>query len=670
MKKTIAALLAIIMIALPLAACKPAEQFPTLVIATQAFEGKFNPFYAESAYDMQVIDQIFVAPQRVNADNVLEDWAGSITAEEKEVDGKTHVIYTIKVKEGMKFTDGKSVTIDSLIYSYYVHADAGFSGPGSSWATTTPIVGLKEYYYDDAEYSDKVADIEKEAQEKYSADKISKEDFLSYLIETNLDGWWNGDPAGDAAAGYTWIDYIKDMGYEDELAEINEKKADEMLELLALIEYEGDAEYYAPLAYGFYLDKLRKEYIAGNLEDGVSVEEISGIVRVDDYTCTVEFNEVDIYGDRSVNMPLVPEHYYGKIKKGEADKQLLKNLDKPIGSGPYIFMNFKDNIVSAKANDDYFEGEPSIKRVKWQFIAESALISTLENGDVDIINPSASSTTLKKLDDIKMKYSLVDNNGYGYLGINAKNVEKAVRKGFMHLLSRKESVFGYYEDEQLASIIERPMTTTLAEYPHDAEEYYGYDKDKALQYFLEAGYEEKDGKLEKGGKQLQLNVYIGGGGEGDHPGYTMLVQAQNDLKDLGGELIINDAEFNVLQDAMNSGTADMFVLAWGASNTCDKSTIYRSDGGQNRTNINNSELDALLDKIPRTIDFDERAGYVADMLNIVMEEAVEMPLYQRKNMLAYNPAIVDESTWPETSTYWTYENVLWKLKLVETEESN
>lgn len=668
MKKTIAALLVILMLAIPLAACEADVQHPTLVIATQTFEGKFNPFYAESAYDNQVLDQIFVNPQRTNANNVLEDWAGSITAEEITVDGKTHVLYTVKVKEGMKFTDGKKVTIDDVLYNYYVFADFGYSGPSSTWATTTPIVGLKEYYYDDADYADKIAAIEKEANDKYSQDNISKEDFMAYLIDSDLEGWWDGKADGFADAGYTWEDHIKDEGYEEQFGAIDATDAEAVLELLATIEYELYAVYYDPE--GYYLNKMRKEFIANSVKDGAKVKEISGINRVDDYTCTVEFYEIDIYGDRNVNVALVPAHYYGEFNKGDADKQLMKNMDKPMGSGPYIFIDFKDNIASVKANDDYFEGVPEIKRVKWQVVDDPALITALANGEVDIINPSASKTNINTLVEKGMEYSMMDNNGYGYLAINANNVEKLVRKGFMHLLTRKESVLGYYESEDLFSIIERPMTTTLGEYPHDAKEYYGYDLDKANDYFTEAGYELVDGKLVKDGKQLTLNVYIGGSGQGAHPGYTMLVQAQNDMKDLGAELIINDVDFNILQSAMNDGSADMFVLAWGSSNTCDKSTIYMTGGGQNRTNISNDKLDELLVKIPQTVDFDTRAGYVAEMLDIVMEEAVEMPLYQRNNMLAFNPNNVDKTTWPETSTYWTYENVLWKLKLVEKAEDS
>ena len=51
----------------------------------------------------------------------------------------------------------------------------------------------------------------------------------------------------------------------------------------------------------------------------------------------------------------------------------------------------------------------------------------------------------------------------------------------MHLMTREQSISTYYGE--LAKIIERPMTPTLPEYPADATEYWGYDKDKALECF-------------------------------------------------------------------------------------------------------------------------------------------------------------------------------------------
>lgn len=635
----------------------------TLVIGTSDFEEKFNPFFVENAYDMQVMDQIFVSVQKINADNTLIDWGGNISYEQVQAqDGHTQVKYTVKLKPGMKFTDGEPVTIDDVIFYYKVISDPGYDGPSSTFPLTVDIVGLKEYYYDDASYSEKIAQITKDVEAEYGADVISEKDFIDYLVATNLEGWWDGDPAGFVDTDYTWSDYIKDEGFGDELAKIDAKNAQAMLNLLAKVEYEKYASAYDPQTY--YQNKAEKEYIKGNLDNGITVADISGITKVDDLTCTVLFDSVDIYGDRNVNAILVPEHYYGKdFKKGDVSS-IKANMGSPIGSGPFKWVSFADNIATCTANKDYFEGTPKLEFVKWQYVPDADIMTALASGEIDIANPSADKELIETIDkNQNLAYDLMDNNGYGYLAINSKNVTDVnVRRGLLSLMNRGPSVKGYYGN--IADVIERPMTTTLAEYPDGATVKYPYDPAKALEFFKQGGYTQKDGKLvNASGKQLSVNVYIGGEGIGDHPGYAMLTQAAADLKDLGGELIIQDVQFSVLQAAMNDGSADMFVLAWGESNTCDQSTIYMTNGGQNRTGISNKDLDKLLTEIPKTIDLAERKAKVAQALDIVMDEAVELPLYQRKNMLVYNVAAVDQTTLPETSTYWTYEKVLWKVAM-------
>ena len=48
---------------------------------------------------------------------------------------------------------------------------------------------MKEYYYDDANYSTRVAEITEEAEAKAS----TKKEFMQYLIESNCEGWYEGD---------------------------------------------------------------------------------------------------------------------------------------------------------------------------------------------------------------------------------------------------------------------------------------------------------------------------------------------------------------------------------------------------------------------------------------------------------------------------------------------
>lgn len=581
----------------------------TMVVAVQAnFEEKWNPFLNENAYDMQVMEQIFVAPQRLDINNEMIDWAGSIDMTENE-DGT--VTYTVKVNEGMTFSDGEPVTIDDYLYSMYVVCDPSYTGPLS--LLNEKIVGVKEYYYDTADYA--------AIEEQVAAYQPTTEEITP--------------------VAQRWADE-------------NDMTVEEFMPGTGDANYE---EYILPELQATYKQNLIKE----GMSEGVEITEIAGVKRVDDYTATVTYSELNIVGDRAINLPLVPEHYYGELTKGDVSKQ--QNNMEPMGSGPYVWGGFSDNIVTLTANDSYFEGQPKTPNVKFQYVPPTDTVAELAAGRIDIANPNPDQETLDEMDaGGNMSYQLVPNAGYGYLGMNCKSMSKEVRQGVFHLMNRKPAVQGYFGD--LAKVIERPMTTTLAEYPQDATEMYAYDPQLALQKFEEAGYTQQNGKLvNANGEQLVLSAYVGGSGVGDHPAYAMLTQAATALAELGGELQIQDVDFNVLQAAMNDGTADMWCLAWGAVNSCDKSVQFATGGGQNRYQIADSELDALLAQIVKTADMEERKGLVSDMLDMAMDLAIELPLYQRENVWAYNTDNINMETVQESSASWDFTDFLWQIEM-------
>lgn len=635
-------------------AASSTSTYDTLVIGTQAFNAVWNSFFVSSGYDTQVCDMIFAPFSLLDKDGVLVDNLGNISAEEiKAQDGHTQVLYTLKMKEGLKFSDGSPMTIDDLIFTYYVYADPSYDG--SSTFNTQDIVGLKDYYYDTKDYKKIVKDI----QDKYSPDKISYEDFLEYAKATNLAGWFTGDISGDIGDGRTWTEYLHTEGVftEDEAKKID--TPEKMIEALAKVEYEKYKSGYDATSY------FTKKVTQANIADGVDIEEISGIKKVDDLTCTVLYDAVDILGDRNLTwIRVMPKAHYGKdFKKGDVAPIKALN-DKPMGAGPYIFESYENNIVSLKANPNYFLGQPKIPNLKFQVVSEEDKVNAVLNGDIDVTDPSAS---LEIVDQIKASadkaaYTLVDNAGYGYIGINAKKVPDInVRKGLMHLMNRKPAVSSYYGE--LAQVIERPMVPTLPEYPKDAKEYYGYDTAKAKEYFLKAGYTEKDGKLvDKNGKQLVINAGIGDAKS--HPSTPILTQMKNDLVAMGADLVVNDLQFSVLSDKVQAGEIDMWVMAWGNSKDCDLTQIFSSKGGTNYQQYHNDELDKLIEKVRITIDLEERKKLVAKELDMIMDAAVYMPIYQRKNMEIYNATTIKLDTLPEeTTSYWNYVSQIEKLEM-------
>ena len=629
----------------------------TLVIGTQTFNGIFNPFFYTSAYDYQAFETVFTSVCQTNENNELVDHGGSITSEEvKSADGKVQTLYTIKLKEGMKHQDGKPVTIDDLIFAYYVFADPSYDGM-ASFVSSLDIVGMKEYYYDDANYSTKVEEISAQAGEKAA----TEEGFIQYLVESNCEGWYAGDPNGDVGDGRTFVQYLKDEGYEADSVASN---SDEFLKLLAKCEYEKYKDSYD--AVSWWTSKLSEDYIKAGLSDGIDVETITGITRVDDLTCTVLVNGINISGDRQLALQsLTPKHYYGEgFVKGDLSMVKAKN-DTPMGSGPFKWVGYENNVVSLTRNDDYFLGAPKIENIKFQVIDEQQKVNAVISGDIDITDPSASLEIMEELKANEIAYSLIGNPGYGYIAVSAKRIpDIKVREGLMHLMTREQAVSTYYGD--LAQVIERPMTPTLAEYPTDAKEYWGYDKDKALECFKAAGYEQVNGKLVKDGKQLSVEVCIGDASS--HPSTPILTQMKADMESLGAELVISDVDSAILFNRMENDDVDMWVAAWGNSTDCDLTQIFGSQftkaGGSNRTWVEDDKVDALLQEVMQTLDLTERKKLVAEELDQIMSWATYMPVYQRKNLWIYNSKTVNVDTIPEnTSTYYNYVNEIHLLEL-------
>ncbi|MFA9463273.1 MAG: ABC transporter substrate-binding protein [Velocimicrobium sp.] len=618
---------------------EPSNDLHTMVIGVTSLEGIFNPLFYSAQVDAQVNDMIFTKVCRLNEKGELIDWAGHLKTEEIMADdGHQQVKYTITLNKGMTFSDGEPVTIDDLLFYYYVVCDPTYVG--NSILSTLDIVGMKEYYYDSPNYQD----IMDETNEKYAKESITKEDFITYLIETNCDGWFDGMLPGDVGDGRSWADYLSDEGYDAE----NIGSADEMLAMLADCEYEYYADAYDPLT--FY----QKQAVLGTLDNGVNVDTISGIKKVDEYTCTILFNSPNISGDKLVSwVPLIPEHYYGKEwKKG--DLSSIKALNNaPIGSGAYIFNSYQNNLVLLDKNSNYFKGEPKIDCLKFQVINEGDKVADVTKGDIDITDPSASLEILKQINaNPEVEKSLVDSLGYGYIGINAERVPDVnVRMGLMHLMNRTPAVESFYGD--LAEIIERPMTPTVAEYPKDAKEYYGYDTKKALDCFIKAGYEQLDGKLVKAGESLIIDVYLCNAKE--HPLTLILTQMASDMKNMGAELIVHDIDESNLRTKVQGGEADMWVMAWGNLVNCDLTQIFGSRGASNYQHYYSDEIDKKQEEILKTLDFNERCKLVSEELDMIMEAAIYMPVYQRKNMEIYNSKNINISTLPKkTTTYWNY----------------
>ena len=601
LKKTVGAVLASAMVmALALTGCGGSSSSNTLVVGSAQFNGVFSPFFASSQYDMDVCERVIEPLIRNNRKGEPVD--GLCYYKEPEIieeDGMTKTIYTFELKDDVKFSDGTPVTSDDIIFSLKILCDPSYDGKIVTY--TLPIEGVNEYRYDDVNYKSALAEIDQKVNAfdpSNPSEEVVKE--AARILALNYDM-----NESDFMPGSEY--------YEDETV---------------------------PVLPDAYRKLLEKEYVKSNLDKGENaVPEISGVERVDDKTVKITLDAVDPTAIWELGgIYLVSRNYFGgDFPKGDLSAIKAKN-GAPFGTGPFVFKSYANNVVTLEANDNYYKGRPKYDKLKFQVVDESAKLENVKQGVCDITDPSASLEMVAKAKEEGLHIELVDNNGYGYIGINADRVPKEVRKGLMCLMNREPAIKAYYGDE-LASVIERSVSRVSWAYPENAEPYYNYSKDEALSHFLNAGFVQENGKLMKNGKQLRVEIYVGQ--LDTHPAGPIITQMKADLASLGGELVIQDVAPDVLFDKMTTHTADMWVAAWSATLDPDMYQLFHSESNDNPYRLKNKELDKLMMDARKTLNIDERKPLYEKALDIIMEEAVEMPVYQRKNMVIFNPKNVD-----------------------------
>ena len=318
-----------------------------------------------------------------------------------------------------------------------------------------------------------------------------------------------------------------------------------------------------------------------------------------------------------------------------------------------------------------------------------------------------------ELDGDKITTNTVYNLGYGYLGMSAACVNvggdpgseasKDLRKAFATVFSvyRNVAIESYYGER--ASVINYPISNTswAAPQPTDdgykvafsvdvngndiytsdmtADQRYEAALQAALGYFEAAGYTVTDGKLTAApeGAKLEYEIQIPADGAGDHPSFMMISEASKALATIGMNLIVTDlSDSSGLWDGIDARQVDMWCAAWGATVDPDMYQIYYSDvadhttdpgvgknpyggpaqGGSNKMYcIADADLDSMILTARESLDQSYRKTMYKACLDIVVDWAVEVPVYQRQNAIIFSTERVNMSTMtPDITTFYKW----------------
>ncbi len=591
-----------------------------LRIGVEGISGVFNPFYAQTDADKQITAQTVRPIQRVATDNSLVNHSGGISY---EFAGGEKVKYTVSIKNDMKFSDGSNITIDDVIFFYHFIADATYDGIYKDWYLND-IEGLREYYFDDKNYKSSISNIEKNVSEKYTLSTISTDDYVSYLSATKLEGRFNGDINSVCHTGKTWKEYIINLGYAEALDDLGKNPTeDKIVKLVATVEAENN-----PLAYNpesWYREKLYNSYIEKNYSDGIDVTEISGIKKINDYTCTVIYNSKNINAVSQLNALLVSKNFYAvEYVKGSAEKVKEINGISAVCSGPYIVSEYDDGEATADKNEYYSDADCDFNRLKFVETASEDSVKDVTSGKIDVVSVEASSSVINSLTDKPVSYFITNQKSYVSAFFNTRTLERSARMALMGLFSANnilESEIGSYYTKLF-----NPISIRFSEYPSNITNPY-YTESSFTAYKMVADNIIKEVTAYCCADEYSLE-------------YRLLNGYKDILSKNGIKMTIVVSSETEMRNAIVSGKADIWLETVYDGATCDKYEYYNSFGKMNYTALSTPEIDDMTSKIRSSIGFSDKAQMTETLMKLVMEQAVEYPVYQRQTVTIYNTETV------------------------------
>ncbi|MBE5935016.1 MAG: ABC transporter substrate-binding protein [Lachnospiraceae bacterium] len=483
-RKIVACLLVAAMMAGSLVGCGKKEGgsgskgAQSLVVASANFSQEFSPFFASSAYDMNIVDLTQVSLFGLDREGALIK--NGIEGETVPYNGTDHTYtgianmeinkgtdtteYKIKIRDDIKFSDGEKLTIDDVIFSMYVFADPSYAG--SSTFASLPIIGLENYQYNstvtanvtdeeinkwisknvstNTDFQAKITEIMTKVLEAEFADcqfvmesEQNKKDYASYIgtakspVEIMVNNL--GQKKLDAAT----------LTDENIVAEVLKLYGSDYKKLSKSLVMQGDGTdtlFDADVA-NVAKTMLLEEKVASG--EGKEVPNIEGIKKISDTEMTITTEGFDVTSELKLSIAVAPLHYYGSdaeydydnnkfgFTRGDLEK-VKEKTNNPLGAGPYVYKKYENKIVYLEANEHYYKGAPKIKKIQYKETQDTDNIPGVQSGTIDAAEISGSKNNFEQIKGLNSNgetsgdiiyTNTVQYLGYGYIGMTADNVK-------------------------------------------------------------------------------------------------------------------------------------------------------------------------------------------------------------------------------------------------------
>ncbi|MBI1299679.1 hypothetical protein GC175_32545 [bacterium] len=364
-------------------------------------------------------------------------------------------------------------------------------------------------------------------------------------------------------------------------------------------------------------------------------------VAVDEYTVTVTFGAAKPRFLEDLSQPWmgIPS---------PAAEDLAQN---PIGSGPFVFEEWApQDYITVSRNPDYAwapefatnENAALLDEVTFRFLPDQASrLSAIESGEAQVVEDPAAQEASPLIADGTFNVETFTAPGMpSHMMINtelAPTDDLAVRQAMIHAVNQEELVTVAFAGLQSAS--HNVLSPSTFGYSADAAALYQPDLAQAQTLLEEAGWVDSDGDgiRQKDGENLRIAYPAIPAYES---AFMELLAAY--LTEAGFEVEIMTMDDAGIFEFAGAGNHNIVNMGWTSSDPGVLNIVYNSaniDGGSAFTRFRSEELDSVLNAAGSELDRDARADLYAQAQQIIMENALALPVHNYDRVMLMTPAV-------------------------------
>lgn len=341
----------------------------------------------------------------------------------------------------------------------------------------------------------------------------------------------------------------------------------------------------------------------------VDLSILGSVEATDDHTIAFHLNDVQsTFGIILSNTGIVPKHAHGE-----------NYSEKPIGSGPYAFVQWdKGQQLIVEANPYYYGDKPYFKKLTFLYLTEDAAFAAAKSGQVDMasILPSFAKTKISgmelasvhSVDNRGILFPMSKSGGFTKDGIpigNDVTSDIHIRRAINYAIDRQALVDGVLEG------FGSPAYSICDNLPWWSPDNVIKDNDmkKAKEILSKGGWIDfnGDGIVEKDGLKAEFKLIYP---SSDNTRQSLSISVADMLEPLGIKVTAQGKSWDEIELTLHS---EPIMFGWGSQTPYEMYNLYSSKNAgidyYNAGYYKNDQVDKYMELALKANNTDEANSY-------------------------------------------------------------